>query len=126
MTDGEILHPDETAFGKVHVKRQSKRKVRCIKVPEWGVGKKPLLLYAYPLTTGQVMELEGKYPTNTEQNVMQMIMQCLDRNGNHYFSLLDKTALMNEPSEIIGRVVTVLNGDLGSFEEELKKNNKQQ
>ncbi len=126
MSDNEIVHPDETPFGKVHVKRQATRKVRCIKVPEWGTKKKPLLLYAYPLTTGQVMELEGKYPTNTEQNVMQMIMQCLDLTGKNYFSLLDKTALMNEPSEIIGRVCVSLNGELGSFEKELKKNNDQQ
>lgn len=124
MTDTQIMHPDETTFGKVHVKRQAKRKVRCIKVPEWGTKTKPLLLYAYPLTTGQVMELEGKYPTNTEQNVMQMIMQCLDDTGQHYFSLLDKTALMNEPSEIIGRVCIGLNGELASFEKELKKNNR--
>ena len=119
----EILHPDETEFGKVHIKRQAQRKVRCIKVPEWGTKKKPLCLYAYPLTTGQVMELEGKYPTNTEQNVMQMIMQCLDSKGEQYFSLLDKTSLMNEPSEIIGRVCVMLNGELDSFEEALKKNN---
>lgn len=123
MTNTEIIHPDETPFGKVHIKRQAVRKVRCIEVPEWGTAKKPLRLYAYPLTTGQVMDLEGKYPTNTEQNVMQMIMQCMDSTGQHYFSLLDKTALMNEPSEIIGRVCLMLNGDLDSFEEALKKNN---
>ncbi len=123
MTDTEIMLPDETSFGKVHIKRQALRKVRCIKIPEWGTKKKPLCLYAYPLTTGQVMQLEGKYPTNTEQNVMQMIMQCMDSSGEPYFSLLDKTALLNEPSELIGRVCLMLNGELASFEEALKKNN---
>ena len=120
----DIVHPDDTPFGKVHAKRQTVRKVRCIKIPEWGESKKkPLRLFAYPLTTGQVMELEGKYPTNTEQNVMQMIMQCMTETGEMYFSLLDKTALLNEPSELIGRVLLGLNGEMTTFTEELKKNN---
>ncbi|KKL76513.1 hypothetical protein LCGC14_2044130 [marine sediment metagenome] len=118
----KIVHPDDTPFGKVHIKRQAQRKVRCIEVPEWGTKTNPLRLYAYPLTTGEVMALEGQYPTNTEQNVMQMIRQCLDSNGDQYFSLLDKTALMNEPSELIGRVALELNGELTTFTKELKKN----
>ena len=118
----KIVHPDNTPFGKIHVKRQAKRKVRCIEVPEWGTDNKPLLLYAYPLTTADVMELDGKYLSQTEQNVMQMIRQCLDSKGDPYFSLLDRTALMNEPSEILGRVLTALNGDCSSFDQELKKN----
>ena len=121
MTDN-ILRPDDTPFGKIHTKMQAKRKVRCIKIPEWGTKKNPLLLFAYPLTTGQVMELDSKYDTNTEQNVMQMIMQCMDASGSQYFSLLDKTALLNQPSELIGRVVVALNGGLTTFTEELKKN----
>lgn len=125
MTDNtNIVGPDDTPFGKIHVQRQARRKVRCIEVPEWGTKANPLRLYAYPLTTGEVMDLEGKYPTNTEQNVMQMIRQCLDSNGDPYFSLLDKTALMNEPSELIGRVCLGLNGELTSFTKELKKNKK--
>lgn len=123
MTESKLIGPDDTPFGKIHVKRQQEKKVRCIEVPEWGTAKKPLRLYAYPLTTGEVMELEGKYQTNTESNVMQMIRQCLDSNGDPYFSLLDKTALMNEPSEIIGRVCVGLNGSISSFDKELKKNN---
>ncbi len=122
MTNENIVHPDDTPFGKVHVRNQAKRKVRCVKIPEWGTKRNPLYLYAYPLTTGEVMELEGKYPTNTEQNVMQMIRQCMVGNGDHYFSLQDKGHLMNEPSELIGRVCLMLNGELSSFTEELKKN----
>ncbi len=122
MTNDTANHPDNTAFGKIHAKCQAERKIRCVSVPEWGTKKKPLKLYAYPLTTGQVMSLEGKYPTNTEQNVMQMIMQCMDASGEQYFSMLDKTALMNEPSELIGKVCVQLNGDLTTFTEELKKN----
>jgi hypothetical protein len=124
MTDNktEALHPDTTPFGKIHVRRQAHRKVRAIKIPEWGTKTKPLILYAYPLTVGELMELEGKYPTNTEQNIMQMIRQCLDSKGDQYFSLLDKTALMNEPSELIGRVCIMLNGEIASFTKELKKN----
>lgn len=118
----EAVHPDETPFGKIHVKRQAERKVRCIKVPEWGTKKKPLLLYAYPLTSAQVMRLEGKYKTNTEQNVMQVIDQCLDDKGEPYFSLLDKTALLNEPSEIIGQILIQLNGSIETFTKALKKN----
>lgn len=121
MTDPML--PDETPFGKGHVKRQAMRKVRCIKVPYFGTKRKPLLLYCYPLTSAQVMALEGKYPTNTEQNVMQIIAQCLDSNGEPYFSLLDKVALMNEPSEIIGDILIELNGSVETFAEALKKNN---
>ncbi len=122
MSEAQTVGPDETPFGKVHVRRQAKRHVRCIEIPEWGTKSKPLKLYAYPLTTGEVMDLEGVYKTNTEQNVMQMIRQCLDEKGDRYFSLLDKTSLLNEPSELIGRVCMMLNGELSSFTEELKKN----
>ena len=123
MTDQKIVGPDDTPFGKIHAERQTKRKVRCIEVPEWGTKTKPLRLYAYPLTAGDVMALDGKYPSQTEQNVMQMIRQCLDEKGDQYFSLLDKTALLNEPSEIIGKVLIALNGEIATFEEVLKKNN---
>lgn len=120
----DIVHPDETAFGKVHAERQARRKVRCIRVPEWGASKKkPLLLYAYPLTVADVMELDGRYETQTEQNVMQVIRQCMNHDGTPYFSLLDKPALLNEPSELIGRILIALNGEVSSFTEELKKNN---
>lgn len=123
MTDQKtIVGPDDTPFGKVHGKRQTERKVRCISVPEWGEDEKPLLLYAYPLTVAQVMLLEGKYQNITEQNIMQIIVQCLDATGENYFSLLDKPALQNEPSELIGDILVQLNGTLSSFTEELKKN----
>ncbi len=115
-------HPDTTPFGKIHVKRQAKRKVRCIEVPEWGTKTKPLKLYAYPLTVNDVMALDGKYTSNTEQNVMQMIRQCMDAKGDPFFTLLDKSNLLNEPSDIIGRILVELNGETSTFSEELKKN----
>lgn len=125
MAKPKIRKAEDTRFGKGHVERQARKKARCIEVPEWPEDGKPLRLYAYPLTTGEVMALEGQYPTQTEQNVMQMIRQCLDEKGDRYFSLLDKPSLLNEPSEIIGRVLTQLNGEISSFDEELKKNNEQ-
>ena len=122
MTEDKILHPDDTPFGKVHAKRQAERKVRCIKVPEWGTTRKPLLLYAYPLTVNDVIALDGKYESLAEQNVMQIIRQCLDGSGSPYFSLLDKPALLNEPSELIGEVLIALNGAIKTFTQVLKKN----
>lgn len=118
----EGSHPDTTAFGKIHVRRQAKRKVRCIEVPEWGTPTKPLKLYAYPLTVADVVALDGRYGSNTEQNVMQMIRQCMDFKGDPFFSLLDKGNLMNEPSDIIGRILVELNGETSTFTEALKKN----
>ena len=124
MTDEtKSVHPDETPFGKIHKRRQARRKVRCFEVPEWGTKSKPLKLYAYPLTVTDVIELDGKYQSQAEQNVMQIIRQCRDANGDLYFSLLDKISLQNEPSDIIGRILIALNGELDSFTEELKKNN---
>jgi len=122
MTDEKILHPDDTPFGKIHIKRQTERKVRCIEVPEWGTEGKPLLLYAYPLTVNDVIALDGKYLSQAEQNVMQIIRQCMDSKGDQYFSLLDKSALLNEPSDIIGTVLVALNGETQTFTEVLKKN----
>lgn len=113
---------DNTEFGKIHGSRQAARKVRAIEVPEWGEPGKPLILYAYPLTINDVIELDGKYRTQTEQNVMQLIRQCMDSKGDPFFSLLDKPALQNEPADIVGRVLTELNGESSSFTEELKKN----
>ena len=113
---------DNTAFGRIHGSRQAARKVRVIEVPEWGKRGAPLLLYAYPLTINDVIELDGKYRTQTEQNVMQLIRQCMDSKGEPFFSLLDKPSLQNEPADIVGRVLTELNGESSSFTEELKKN----
>lgn len=113
---------DNTEFGRIHGSRQAARKVRVIEVPEWGEPGAPLLLYAYPLTINDVIELDGKYRTQTEQNIMQLIRQCMDSKGDLYFSLLDKPALQNEPADIVGRVLTELNGESSSFTEELKKN----
>jgi hypothetical protein len=120
----EHIHPDETPFGKIHTKRQANRKVRCIRVAEWGTAKKPLLLYAYPLTVNDVIALDGKYESQAEQNVMQIIRQCMNGNGDPYFTLENKPALLNEPSDIIGRVLIALNGETDTFTEVLKKNNR--
>jgi hypothetical protein len=117
------IDPDTTAFGKIHAKRQSNRKVRCIRVPEWGTKKNPLLLYAYPLTVNDVIALDGKYASQAEQNVMQIIRQCMTANGDPFFTLMDKPALLNEPSDIIGLILTALNGESDTFSEVLKKNN---
>ncbi|KKL14715.1 hypothetical protein LCGC14_2512870 [marine sediment metagenome] len=123
MSASPPINPaDNTAFGKGHCSRQAARKVRAIEVSEWGKPGKPLILYAYPLTINDVIELEGKYRTQTEQNVMQLIRQCMDSKGDPFFTLLDKAALQNEPADIIGRVLTKLNGESSSFTEELKKN----
>jgi hypothetical protein len=122
MTNDKPVHPDETAFGKIHAKRQAAKKVRVIKVPEWGTKRKPLLLFAYPLTVNDVIALDNVYHSNAEQNVMQIIRQCLDSKGDPYFTLIDKPALQNEPSDIIGRILVALNGENSTFTEELKKN----
>lgn len=123
MSGNKILKPDETAFGKIHKRRQSQKKVRAIEVPEWGTDGKPLVLYAYPLTVNDVIALDGRYKNQTEQNVMQIIRQCLNGKGEQFFTILDKTALQNEPTDIIGDILVQLNGESSSFEEELKKNN---
>lgn len=119
----KIEGPDDTAFGKVHTQRQAHRKVRAVKVPEWDTDEKPWIMYAYPLTVNDVIALDGRYTTNTEQNVMQIIRQCMDGNGEPMFTLLDKPALQNEPSDIIGRILVAINGETSTFTEVLKKNN---
>jgi len=124
MTDKKLLGPDDTVFGKIHTLRQANRLVRAVKVPEWDIDGKPFVMYAYPLTVNDVMALDGRYTTNTEQNVMQIIRQCMDGKGEPMFTLLDKAALQNEPSDIIGRILVALNGETSTFTEELKKNNK--
>lgn len=122
MSEEQPVHPDNTPFGKIHAKRQAHKKVRVIKVPEWGTTRKPLLLFAYPLTVNDVIALDNVYHSNAEQNVMQVIRQCLDSKGDPYFTLIDKPALLNEPSDIIGRILVALNGENSTFTEELKKN----
>jgi len=118
------VHADDTPFAAIHRKRQAARKVRSFKIPEWGTARKPLILYAYPLTVNDVIHLDGQYTSNAEQNVMQIIRQCLDAKGDPYFTLRDKPALLNEPSDIIGRILVALNGETSAFTEELKKNKK--
>ena len=122
MSDDNIQHPDDTVFGKIHTRRQAEKKVRAVKVPEWGTAKKPFVMYAYPLTVNDVIALDGRYKTNTEQNIMQIIRQCMNGKGDPMFTLLDKAALQNEPSDIIGRILVALNGETSTFTEVLKKN----
>ncbi len=123
MTSEKIKGPDDTTFGKIHARNSAAQGARRIEMPEWGEDGKPLVLYAYPLTVKDVIDLEGKFPSTSEQNVMQIIRQCLNEKGERYFSLLDKVALLNEPADIIGRLLIPLNGETSSFGEEIKKNN---
>ena len=117
-------HPDDTPFGKLHNARQASRNARVIEVAYWADDKgDPTILYAYPLTMGDVIALDGQYPTQAETNVMQIIRQCLDAKGDPYFTLRDKVHLMNEPADVIGAILVELNGEASSFNEELKKNN---
>lgn len=116
-------HPDDTPFGKIHARNKAAQGARRIEMPEWGDESGPLVLYAYPLTVNDVLKLEGQYKSNSEQNVMQIIRQCVDEKGDPYFSLLDKPALLNEPADIIGKLLIPLNGETSTFLEEIKKNN---
>jgi len=114
---------EQSEFTKAHERRQAKRKVRKITVPEFGTAKKPLALYAYPLTMNDAIELDGRYATIGERNIMQIIRQCMDAKGDQYFTVHDKSALMNSPSDVIGKILIELNGESSSFAQELKKNN---
>ena len=119
----KIIGPDDTPFGQIHARNKAAQGARRIEVPEWGEDGKPLVLYAYPLTVRDVVELERKYGSISEQNVMQIIRQCLNEKGEPYFSVLDKVGLMNEPADIIGRLLIPLNGETSTFGAEIKKNN---
>ena len=115
--------PGDSRFGPIHARRQAERKVRVIAMPEWGEKKKPLLLYAYPLTINDVVALDSAaYLSTAEQNVMQIIRQCMDEKGDQYFSLRDKVSLLNEPADVIGRLLVELNGATDTFDKVLKKN----
>ena len=124
MAGDKPAQPDESRFAKIHKRRQAARKVRIIKIPEWGEKNKPLLLYAYPLTINDVIALDGKYVSQAEQNVMQIIRQCMDGKGDPYFTVRDKVALLNEPADIIGTLLVALNGTTDTFDKVLKKNNR--
>ena len=123
MSEKKLLNADETDFGLVHKRRQANKKVIAIIVDEWGTDGKPLILYAYPLTVNDVIAVDQRYASQAEQNVMQIIRQCLKGNGENYFTLLDKPALLNEPTDIIGDILVKLNAESSSFDQELKKNN---
>lgn len=122
MTEDTTEATDESPFTAIHERRQAERKVRIVKVPEWGTKKEPLLLYAYPLTINDVLALDGKYETQTETNIMQIIRQCMNGKGEPYFTLRNKVELLNEPADIIGRILVQLNGTTATFTEVLKKN----
>ena len=125
MSEEQNKTADNSRFEAIHARRQADRRVRVIKMPEWGTAKKPLLLYAYPLTINDVIALDGRqYVSQAEANVMQIIRQCMDAKGDEYFTLRDKIALMNEPADVIGRLLVELNGETTTFTEVLKKNNK--
>lgn len=114
----------ETRFGQRHKLAQAHRKVRKITIPEWpDADGNPLVLYAYPLTVNEVIELETRdAATQAERNVYQIIKQCLDENGEQYFTVADKPALLNTSADVIGMLMIKLNGELSSFDQELKKN----
>lgn len=117
------LLPDDSRFGRIHSKRQANKTVRIIRVEAWDTDDEECNLYAYPLTMNDVIGLEA-FGTASEQNIMQIIRQCMDGQGKPYFTLIDKPALLNEPADVIGDILIKLNGSTSSFDQELKKNNK--
>lgn len=113
----------ETRFSTLHATAQSRRRVRLIEQDYWTKDGEPVQLFAYPLTVNDVIELDSKdCGTQAERNIEQIIYQCLDEHGEKYFTLLDKTDLLNTPAEVIGAIMIQLNGALSSFDQELKKN----
>lgn len=118
----------QSRFSRIHAKFQAERKVRAIEVPEWpdpDTGE-PTVLYAYPLTVSQIVDLETKQAaTQAEKNAYQIIAQCMQSDGKPFFSVADKVDLMNQPADLVGRIMIALNGELSSFDTELKKNKKQ-
>ena len=122
MSETEQPEGDDE-FEQGHRERQANRKVRVIKVPHFGKKRQPLTLYAYPLTINDVIHLDTRqFASQAEQNIMQLIRQCMDAKCDPYWTLRNKTSLMNEPADISGEILVALNGATSTFTEVLKKN----
>ena len=121
VTEGGI----ETRFSKIHKTAQANRKCKTITVASWpDENGDPTVLYAYPLTVNEIIELETmEAATQAERNVYQIIKQAKDDTGAPFFTIADKSALLNTPADVIGAIMLALNAELSSFDEELKKNN---
>lgn len=114
----------ETRFSKVHAYAQAtKKRVRVIPIPYWDMPDEPCVFYAYQLTVQEIALLDAREAASQlERNVYQIIHQCLDKDGKQYFSIADKGHIMNTPADVIGELMIALNGELSSFDKELKKN----
>ena len=114
----------ETRFGARHKLAQANRKAIRIEVSHWPDDEgNPLVLFAYPLTVNEIIELESRDAgSQAERNVHQIIKQCRDEQGEPYFTIADKTALLNTPADVIGAIMLALNAEVSAFDEELKKN----
>lgn len=99
--------------------------VKVIEVPEWGDSKKPLLIYASPLTMNQKTKIFKKaHESDASLFVDLLIMKAKDGEGNLLFTLADKPTLMRQADvDVIIRVGNEILGgsdDLEQAEKNLK------
>ena len=81
-----------------------------IKVPEWGLDDKPLIIYATPMTIGEMNKLQ-KLSNNDDLSLLvyTVIEKSLDKDGNKIFSIGDIHDLMSRANkDVLQRVVEEL------------------
>lgn len=97
--------------------------VKTIEVPEWGDGKKPLLVYVTPLTMTQKSKIFKKaHESDASLFVDLLIMKAKDSEGNPLFTLADKPTLMRQAD--VDVIIRIGNEILGQPEdlEQAEKN----
>lgn len=109
------------SLGKQISDRRNKQR-RVIEVPEWGEDDAPLIIYAGPITAGDINKIQRKHKNflndmSIDGMVDMIIMKSEDADGKRLFTLEDKVYLMAEQVSVIAEIAGKMFGDNDSIEE---------
>jgi len=109
------------SLGKQIAARRNKQR-RTIEASGWGEDDAPLVIYAGPITAGDINKLQRKHKNflndmTIDGMVDLIIMKAEDVDGTRLFTLEDKVYLMAEEVSIIADIAGKMFGDNDSIEE---------
>lgn len=103
---------------------------RRIEVPEWGDGKKPLVVTFAALTVGERRRIfkpddKGRAPDGPTACVRAVILKACDEQGRRLFDEMDEHDLTHKvDSDVIGRIAGAILAGVDTIDDELVEQEK--
>jgi len=109
------------SLGKKISERRNKQR-RTIDVPEWGEDGQPLRIYAYPITAGDLKNIQRKHKNFLNEQTIDgmvdlIILKAGDADDNRLFTLEDKVYLMAEEIGVIAAIFAKMFGEIDTVEQ---------